>query len=266
MQRTTYITRFFLKFALGASLLGFIAPFSSATIVQFQTSLGSFEVNLYDETTPITVANFLAYVNDGRFDDVVIHRSIPGFIVQGGEFTVTPQSTLTPVDSFASIINEPAYSNVRGSIAMAKLPGEPNSATNNWFFNIGNNTNLDSQNLGFTVFGEVTGDGMTIVDAIGGLLRFNLGQGLTDTPLRDYTAEDAANQVPITNEHFMIVNAIVVIDAATDTASQLSPPVTTRRDTSGNDSGGGGGSSGFYLLFILGVCFMTTRRRLYRRK
>jgi peptidyl-prolyl cis-trans isomerase A (cyclophilin A) len=61
---------------------------SNATVVEFQTVLGNFEVNLYDNTTPETVANFLNYVDNGRYTSSVIHRSDPGFIIQGGRFYI----------------------------------------------------------------------------------------------------------------------------------------------------------------------------------
>jgi cyclophilin family peptidyl-prolyl cis-trans isomerase len=91
------------------------------------------------------------------------------------------------------VINEPGISNLRGTIAMAKRPGDPNSATSQWFINLADNSELlDDQNGGFTVFGEVTGNGMDVVDAIAALPVWNAGSPcfgcspLTELPLRDY--------------------------------------------------------------------------------
>ena len=142
---------------------------ANATIVQFQTSLGNFEVNLYDEATPETVANFLAYLKAGTYENTFFHRSVKGFVVQGGGFVVQEDNSLAPNPNPLSPINEPVYSNVAGTIVMAKVGNDVNGATNQWFFNLGDNSaNLDVQNGGFTVFGEVMGDGFALSVGVGG--------------------------------------------------------------------------------------------------
>ena len=132
---------------------------ASATIVEFTTSHGNFTVNLHDETTPITVSNFLKYINDGDYDNTVVHRVVPDFVMQAGGFEFTGTFPLTAIATDSTIQNEPVYSNVRGTIAMAKVGGNENSATSQWFVNLSDNSaggpQLDSQNGGFTVFGEV---------------------------------------------------------------------------------------------------------------
>jgi cyclophilin family peptidyl-prolyl cis-trans isomerase len=174
---------------------------AQATIVRFQTSLGSIDVRLYDERTPLNVANFLNYVTNNRYDGTFIHRSIPGFVIQGGGYFYNAQNNTAPhIQQFDQVMNEPGISNLRGTIAMAKLPppedggpinGGPNSATSEWFFNLSNNNaiDLDVQNGGFTVFGRAVGNGMNIVDAIAALPRFDLDpppQETFDTvPLRN---------------------------------------------------------------------------------
>ena len=164
-----------------------------AATVTFQTSFGSFDVELFDDVAPATVANFLNYVNRGDYRDSIFHRSVPGFIVQGGGF----KTDFSRVNQVGPVVNEFQRSNVRGTIAMAKLGGDPNSATNQWFFNLANNSaNLDNQNGGFTVFGQVLGNGMAILDQIAALPRFNFSQitaagpnrdAFTDLPLSNYT-------------------------------------------------------------------------------
>ncbi len=126
---------------------------------------GTFTIALDGQHKPVTVGNFLNYVNFGRYfatdptthmlASSFIHRSVPGFVVQGGEFigTVNPahpnNARPTPVMTFPPIQNEPAISNKKGTVAMAKIVGDPNSATSQWFVNLANNggppANLDTQ-------------------------------------------------------------------------------------------------------------------------
>jgi len=147
-------------------LLGFNA--SAGILVQFRTIVGDIDVELYNQDKPVTVQNFIRYAHSGLYQNMFLHRCIPGFIVQGGGFAVAdPASTnlFSPsgvyfVPTFGPITNEfnvgRRLTNSFGTIAMAKVGGDPNSATSQWFFNLANNsTNLDNQNGGFTVFGRV---------------------------------------------------------------------------------------------------------------
>ena len=120
---------------------------------------------LAERTTKKTAKNFLNYVNQGLYNGSIIHRAVPDFIIQGGGFSVA--DGVTPIESLGPLKNEPGNSNVRGTVAMAKIGGDPNSATNQWFINLNDNSsNLDEQNGGFTVFGEVLGSSMEVADAI----------------------------------------------------------------------------------------------------
>ena len=200
---------------------------ASATIVRFETSLGDFQVNLYDEATPESVANFLTYLNTGTFGNTVIHRSVSGFIIQGGGFLYNNSWPPVSVQTNATINNEPTYSNVRGTIAYAKLGSDPNSATSQWFFNLGNNAaNLDNQNSGFTVFGEVMDNGMEVIDAIAALNTYNFGGAFTDVPLQNYTTGTDPNDTNI-----MLITDIVIADDSVNTAAGLNPALTTRSTT-----------------------------------
>jgi MYXO-CTERM domain-containing protein len=145
------------------------------------TPAGNIDIELYDDQAPITVANFLSYAGRGDYtNNGFIHRSVPGFIVQGGGY-IYGNSPLGIFVARIPVLAPPIQnefsalrSNVRGTIAMAKLPGDPNSATSEWFFNLADNSaNLDNQNGGFTVFGRVLGSGMTVVDAIANLPVWN---------------------------------------------------------------------------------------------
>jgi peptidyl-prolyl cis-trans isomerase A (cyclophilin A) len=219
---------------------------AEATIVEFQTVMGDFQVNLYDNATPATVANFLDYVQNGAYSDSTIHRSVPGFIIQGGGVAYDGTPILVAIPENAQVRNEPDFSNVRGTIAMAKLGDQPNSATSQFFFNLANNSaNLDGQNGGFTVFGQVVGDGMAVVDAIAALDRYNLGGPTNEIPLRDYVSNE-----PLDRTNLVIVTAIIVLDTTVDTTAGLNQPPNTANNNFGSDNGGGGS---FGLLGILGL-------------
>ena len=137
------------------------------TLVQFRTTQGDIEVELYDQDKPATVENFLRYLKEGHFQNVFFHRCIPGFILQGGRYlTIHPenQGFLTPEVTFAwpvfsAVTNEFSVgrrlSNISGTLAMARIGGQTNSATSEWFFNLANNPGLDTVDGGFTVFGHV---------------------------------------------------------------------------------------------------------------
>lgn len=244
-----------------AMLLG--ASAASATTVQFQTVMGDFEVNLYDEATPETVANFLAYIEDEAYNDSFFHRSVPDFIIQGGGLVYDLEDEeVNRVAKKDEVDNEPVYSSRRGTIAMAKVDGDPNSATSQWFFNLkDNHANLDVQNGGFTVFGEVVGDGMEVIDAIAELPRYSYRFGdsaLRDVPLRNYTEDDIDDEVLVSEDHFVIVTSIQVLDADPDTAADLDPVPNTLIDQvdddegdSGSGSDSGGGSVGWLSLMLL---------------
>lgn len=190
-----------------ATLAIFMSVPAWATNVLFQTTLGTVEVELFDDAAPATVANFLAYLNDGDYANSFIHRSVPGFVVQGGGFTfIDGVAVLIPARP--PVINEPGISNLRGTIAMAKLGGDPNSATSQWFFNTNDNAaNLDNQNGGFTVFGQVVGPGMAVIDAIAALPVWNAGAPFDQMPLIDYSGSGA-----ITAAHLVLLDATVVSD------------------------------------------------------
>jgi len=183
---------------------------SKATTVTMETTLGNINIQLFDSAAPVTVANFLNYVQSGAYVNSFIHRSVPGFVVQGGGYSYDPSlgpfstSTAQHIAVNPSIINEfdPSRSNIRGTIAMAKLGGNPDSATSEWFFNLADNSaNLDFQNGGFTVFGQVVGNGMNVIDAIAALNISNQGGPFTSLPVINATGApiQSADLVTISN-------------------------------------------------------------------
>lgn len=135
---------------------------AGATRVKLETSMGDIIIELEEEAAPVTVKNFLRYTEEGFYDGMIFHRVIPNFMIQGGGFA----TNLKDKPTHPMIVNEFKLSNVRGTIAMAKLGGNPNSATSQFFINLKDNSgNLDRQNGGFTVFAKVV-EGMDIVDSI----------------------------------------------------------------------------------------------------
>jgi cyclophilin family peptidyl-prolyl cis-trans isomerase len=248
------------------SLFLFLSAQANATIVRFETAMGRFDVNLYDRRTPATVSNFLAYVNSGSFTNVVLHRSVSGFVVQGGAFTFPGSLPFANIVERSAVVNEPLLSNVRGTIAMAKLSGNANSATSQWFINMGNNSaNLDVQNGGFTVFGEITAGGMAVLDAINALPTFMASSSIDTLPLRNYTAQDATAGVPITAQHVVFATSVTVLDSNADSAAGLSPVANTLLSPTAPlpapNAGGGGGATGTGSLVLLGGLALWRRRR-----
>jgi len=152
--------------AARAQIGGCTPDFSHAVTVDIETSLGTIPVEFYPEMAPFTVRNFVAYAARGDFDGTLIHRSVPGFVIQGGGFREESGAYAT-VPTDPALDNEPCLSNTRGTVAMARLGGLPDSATNQWFINLVDNLFLDATDgVGFTAFARVVGNGMSVVDAI----------------------------------------------------------------------------------------------------
>ncbi len=165
------------------------------SLVQLQTTGGNINMELLDPYTPATATNLISYVNSGAYNNSIQHRlALSGgtkFVLQGGGFTFTnttgTNGTITAITTSAPVVNEPGITNTYGTIAMAKQGGDPNSATSQFFFNLGNNTaNLDNQNGGFTVFSTITGSGMDVV------------QDYSAFPVVDQKATNPAlNEIPL---------------------------------------------------------------------
>jgi len=196
--------------ALFACLLLSPSMAQANPVACFNTNMGNFCIELFETQTPITTANFLNYINSGAYTNGIFHRSVPGFVIQGGGFKIvdgTDGKSLAAVNTFAPIANEFKLSNKRGAVAMAKVPDDPNSATSQWFVNLADNSlNLDSQNGGFTVFGRVIFDGMTVIDAIENLPVTNLGGNLAATPTIDFDG----SQTLVSN--FVQIGAVAVTE------------------------------------------------------
>jgi len=159
---------------------------TAGTIVRVSTSIGDYSIELLEDTAPITVENFLNYVDRDAYNGTYLHRVVDDFVVQGGGYRF--ELFVGPIDvpPDPPIPNEFNVSNTRGTVAMAKVEGDPDSATSQWFVNLTDNTELDTSNGGFTVFGNVLGDGMAIVNAIDDLPTVSLG---TKAPSAPYFTE-----------------------------------------------------------------------------
>ncbi|MBI3586496.1 MAG: peptidylprolyl isomerase [Ignavibacteriales bacterium] len=132
--------------------------------VLFSTSLGDITIELFADKAPITVKNFLAYVDSGFYNGTTFHRVIPGFVIQGGGFT----SGMVQKKTFPPIKNEAdnGLKNLRGTLSMART-SDINSATSQFFVNLKDNAMLDNNpnSFGYAVFGKVAA-GMEVVDKI----------------------------------------------------------------------------------------------------
>jgi cyclophilin family peptidyl-prolyl cis-trans isomerase len=166
------------------------------SLAQFHLPLGDVLVELYDQDKPVTVSNFLKYITSGRYQDSFVHRWEPGFVIQGGGFAVTNLATgpaVVEVPTFGRITNEYSVGatlrNLYGTVAMARVGGETNSATSQWFFNLSDeNVFLDGVDGGFTVFGR-TLLGTNVLNRFNntsitnGLYRVNAGGALNHLPV-----------------------------------------------------------------------------------
>ena len=149
-------------------------------MIILSTGFGEVTIELYDAEAPITVQNFLQYVEDGFFDGTIFHRVIPDFVLQGGGFTadMKQKKTRPPIKNEA----ENGLKNKRGTLSMARTQ-EIDSATSQFFINLKDNDFLDhgTRNFGYAVFAKVT-DGMEIIDRIAQVATGNHGMH-QDVPL-----------------------------------------------------------------------------------
>ena len=244
--------------AFSMSLAGhFDDPAIVGTLVNINTVMGVIPVELFNvqvgayTAAPLTVANFLHHANKdpltsttkySSYDNTIFHRSEPGsvdpvthlnpsgqsgFVIQGGGYDYRSYDVYFP--SFTKVTEGPMVaneysvtrSNLRGTVAMAKLGTNPNSATNQFFINLSNNSsNLDNQNGGFTVFGHVVGSGMNVADAIAALPVYDgkeIDSAFDNLPLRNTPPAQAGSN------NIVLINSIRVVDKLTYTATTDAP-------------------------------------------
>jgi cyclophilin family peptidyl-prolyl cis-trans isomerase len=179
---------------------------SAGTLAQFRSVLGDIDVELYDTDKPVTVQNFFRYIQTGTYtNNMFFHRWVPGFVIQGGAFYTaerhTTNAVVRSIESYPPITNEYSvgriFSNTYGTLAMARVSGDTNSANSEWFFNLTNNAFLDTTDGGFTVFGHLVG-GTNVLNRFSqattnnGIYILNIGSPLDELPVlaKEATYED----------------------------------------------------------------------------
>lgn len=161
-------------------------------MVRLTTTLGVIDIELFTDAAPLSVANFLEYVEDGFYNGLIFHRVIPGFMVQGGGFLpgMDRRETRAPIENEA----DNGLKNDAGTLSMART-NDPHSATSQFFISVVDNKFLDHtaktpQGWGYAVFGKVTA-GMDVVQAIADVPRGQVGS-FGDVPNDDIVVESAA--------------------------------------------------------------------------
>jgi cyclophilin family peptidyl-prolyl cis-trans isomerase len=153
-------------------------------MIRFETNLGDFTIEFFEKEAPLSVANFISYIDDEHFDGTIFHRVVPGFVIQGGGFTedMTQKKTKTPVKNEA----DNGLKNSRGTLSMART-NDINSATSQFFVNLKDNDFLDHSrgNFGYAVFAKVT-EGMDVIDKIAAVST-GRKKGFDDVPVEAVT-------------------------------------------------------------------------------
>ena len=212
------------------SVDGKFADPDTPSAVRVNTNLGPFDIILFPDATPFTVDNFLKYVDGDLYQDMFFHRAPPGFVVQGGGFKHTATGGFGRIPTYPAVVNEPGLTNIRGTVAMAKLGGDPNSATSQFFVNLGNNAgNLDFQNGGFTVFGRVADPGMALIDQIGGLPTgdYSINVAGDDIFFEDFPVNAASAPVSPDPSELVKVSSVTDVPLLTYTVTSQNPAVAT---------------------------------------
>jgi cyclophilin family peptidyl-prolyl cis-trans isomerase len=169
---------------------------AAGPVAVLETNMGEIRIELYQDKAPVSVKNFLAYLDEGYYDGTVFHRVVPGFVIQGGgyDMELKKKPTRGPIKNEA----KSGPPNKRGAVAMARTM-QPDSATSQFFINLADNSFLDHkdespQGYGYAVFGKVV-EGMEVVDAIGGIETGRMGR-MSDVPLKPVVIERAYSVDP----------------------------------------------------------------------
>ena len=186
----------------------------AGTLVNFNTQLGTIQIDLFDDLVPETVANFLSYVNSGAYADTAVHRSTSiadtGLaVIQGGGYNFNSQNGLFEhIPTSSPVVLQYIRDNTRGTISMART-SLPDTGTSEWFINTVDNSDVlgPSNGGGFAVFGWIVGNGQSIADTINNLPKDGFSIFSTNVPLKNYTPPDA-----IEESNLVFVNDITVVE------------------------------------------------------
>ena len=187
---------------------------AGSTIVSVKTNspqiTNTFSIELFDDPTNSnyllteeTVKNFLSYVNSDAYDNSILHRLVNDFVIQGGGFVVE-DGIINKIKTNPPVKNEPGNSNISMTIAMAKVAGDPDSATSQWFINLSDNIFLDEQNGGFTAFGKIIDDQNALINQLASNEIYDgsiINGAFTDLPLWQYEGGNVKN-----NDYLIVEN------------------------------------------------------------
>jgi len=283
----------------GAVTVGLAGRFNDPAYtnrVRFATNSGDLDINLTPGVAPNTVANFLAYVNAGRYDNTIFHQTLRvaadplgtntanGIgILQGGGYRV-PTATYTstpptqamrpqPITTNAPINLENATGNVRGTIAMAR-GASPNSATSQFFFNVTNNPTLNqtSSGTGSAVFGQVLPESLPVLDSLFGFTRTNFADDFNSPafgsmPLRTQPTDPGFVPLPIAPSAYLRINTATsdAVDNASDTFNvTIVPAAPTASTLQTRDNRAVGTSLNLYAVGVRDTDSAVSRVDFYR--
>lgn len=217
------------------ALAGKFSDLDTEAAVRLTTTKGNLDVVLYTTQTPATVANFRAY----NYADTIFHRAPAGFVIQGGGYKIAASpDVFDSVTRQAPVANEPGISNLYGTVAMAKVGDDPNSATSEFFFSLGNNSlNLDNQNGGFTVFGRLAAPSSSVLSALAAVPTSSYGVKLRDdgvtTPsaanfvFSDIPIQETPVPTSINQNNLMKITAVTDLPVLTYTFTVADPSIAT---------------------------------------
>lgn len=202
---------------------------ADTTYVRFNTTLGNIDVQLLTDEKPITTGNFLGYLDSGSYYGSVVHRSVNGpqyHIIQGGTYNLR-SNNLSAITVNAPILNEAGISNIRGTLAMAYVDPDPNSATSGWFFNTQDNSGVfDVKN--YTVFGRVANpSSLAVMDALQIVpvpFPSPLGSPFDQIPLNNYSAPN------------VLISNLIMVNSVTRESEPV-PATITLGDLQANFNG-----------------------------
>ena len=185
---------------------------SSNPEVRVTTNMGTFVIELRPDRAPLTVANFLRYVNEGFYNNTIFHRVVANFVIQGGGHDATPPYSLKP--TYPAVVNESGngLQNKRGAVGLARAAG-PHTGNAQFYINLVDNPELDPlpTRWGYAVFGQVV-QGMDVVDRIGVVPTGAMGPFKADAPLK-----------PVIIQSIAVISPPSTTSPATQPSAQPSP-------------------------------------------